>query len=100
MSRVHHLLIDAEYTFVGVENEILREEDVYGLDTLAADDIDDIRDIGRFAVVYNAPGYLPECEPVYFDDEAEAEQYVRECRLSDEDNRTTGYVYDIVDMAQ
>jgi hypothetical protein len=97
MSRVHHLLIDAEYTLVGIEAEILREEDDAVLETYFADDI---RELGRFAVVYNAPGYLPECEPVYFDDEADAEQYVRECRLADEDARTTGYVYDIVDMAQ
>jgi hypothetical protein len=97
MSRVHHLLIDAEYTFVGVENEILREEDAVTLETYYGDDI---RELGRFAVVYNMPGYLPESDPVYFDDEAEAEQYVRECRLADEDARTTGYVYDIVDMAQ
>ena len=100
MFRVHHLLIDAEYSIVPTETEILREDDAYTLDTLDGAGIDDIRDIGRFAVTYNMPGYLPECEPVYFDDRDDAEQYVRDCRLSDEDCRTTGYVYDIVDMAQ
>ena len=97
MSRVHSILIDAEYALVGIETEILREEDEVTLETYYGDDI---RELGRFAVVYNAPGCLPECDPVYFDDEADAEQYVRECRLADEDARTTGYVYDIVDMAQ
>ncbi len=99
MSRVHSILLDCDYTLVG-ECEALRD-DGYTLDTFGADDIVDIRDIGRFAVVYNLPGYLPECEPVYFDSEEEAEQYVRDCRLADEDGTGRGgYVYDIVDMAQ
>jgi hypothetical protein len=97
MSRIHSILIDAEYNLIGLEAEVLREEDAVTLETYYADDV---RELGRFAVTYNMPGYLPESDPVYFDCEDDAEQYVRECRLADEDAHDTGYVYDIVDMAQ
>ena len=61
---------------------------------------DDIDGIGRFAVIYNLPGNLPECDPTYHETMDEAEQRLRELRAEGRElyGRNDPYVYEIVDM--
>jgi len=62
--------------------------------------LDEVSDLGRFAVVYSLPGCLPDAEPTFFDQRDEAEQYVRDLRLEGEDiyGRNDPYVYEVLDL--
>jgi hypothetical protein len=60
----------------------------------------DIESLGRFAVMFNLPGCLPDCDPDYFDTMEEAEQRIRELRAEGRElyGRNDPYAYSVVDV--
>ncbi len=61
---------------------------------------EDIEGLGRFAVVFNLPGCLPDCDPDYFEERDEAEQRLRELMAEGRElyGHCDPYEYEIVDM--
>lgn len=98
----HHDLIDVSYDFVS-----LAMDEATGCDRLDCEGREwpdysaDIEEIGQYAVMFNLPGYLPDCEPEYFETLDEAEQRVRELRAEGRElyGNADPYVYSIEDMA-
>lgn len=101
MSRFPVSMIDVSYDIVSlVLDEATACDRLDGEGIEWPDFAEDIDGIGRFAVMHNLPGCLPDCDPEYFETIDEAEQRLQELRAEGRElyGRNDPYVYDIVDM--
>src|SRR5215831_11246236 len=61
--------------------------------------VDDSPEDAKYAVVENMPGYLPESDPVYFDNVQDAEDYAREQEAElEEAGLSETYIVDVIEL--